>query len=113
VSSVAFVRAGVVAVVGLALVLVGLMAVCARWVVATHQSHGAALTDSSGATRSAAAAEPPGLAHEDGLDTGARVNLAGDEVSPAVATYGVDREGNLYEVHSPDTEEPRLAPPSI
>jgi len=40
-----------------------------------------------------------------------RVNLTGDEVSPALATYGIDRDGNLFEVHSPQTEEPRLAGP--
>jgi hypothetical protein len=40
-----------------------------------------------------------------------RVGLTGDEVSPAVATYGIDRDGNLFEVHSPQTEEPRLGSP--
>ncbi len=40
-----------------------------------------------------------------------RVDLEGDEVSPALATYGINREGNLYEVHSPQTEEPKLGAP--
>jgi len=40
-----------------------------------------------------------------------RLNLHGDEVSPALATYSIDREGNLFEVHSPQTEEPRLGSP--
>lgn len=40
-----------------------------------------------------------------------RVDLEGDEVSPALATYGINREGNLYEVHSPQTEEPKLGSP--
>jgi len=40
-----------------------------------------------------------------------RVNLNGEEVSPAIATYGIDREGNLFEVHSPHTEEPKLGAP--
>lgn len=40
-----------------------------------------------------------------------RMNMTGDEVSPALATYGIDRDGNLFEVHSPQTEEPRLAAP--
>jgi hypothetical protein len=42
-----------------------------------------------------------------------RIDLEGDEVSPALATYGIDREGNLFEVHSPHTEVPRLAGPTI
>lgn len=40
-----------------------------------------------------------------------KVDLEGDEVSPALATYGIDRDGNLFEVHSPQTEEPRLSSP--
>jgi hypothetical protein len=45
---------------------------------------------------------------EDGLS---RTDLEGDEVSPALATYGIDRDGNLFEVHSPHTEVPRLSGP--
>jgi hypothetical protein len=37
-----------------------------------------------------------------------RIDLEGDEISPALATYGIDGDGNLFEVHSPHTEEPRL-----
>jgi hypothetical protein len=40
-----------------------------------------------------------------------RPSLTGDEVSPALATYGIDRDGNLFEIHSPQTEEPRLRSP--
>jgi hypothetical protein len=40
-----------------------------------------------------------------------RMNLTGDEVSPALATYGIDRDGNLFEFHSPQTEEPKLGAP--
>jgi hypothetical protein len=43
--------------------------------------------------------------------TAPRLDLIGDEVSPAIATYGIDKEGNLFEVHSPHTEEPRLGSP--
>jgi hypothetical protein len=42
-----------------------------------------------------------------------RTDFEGDDVSPALATYGIDREGNLFEVHSPHTEVPRLAGPTI
>jgi hypothetical protein len=45
---------------------------------------------------------------EEGLT---RTDLEGDEVSPALATYGIDRDGNLFEVHSPHTEVPRLSGP--
>ena len=34
-----------------------------------------------------------------------------DEVSDAIATYSLDPAGSLYELHSPQTELPRLAEP--
>jgi hypothetical protein len=46
-----------------------------------------------------------------GPNAAPRIGLDGDEVSPALATYGIDRDGNLFEVHSPQTEEPRLGSP--
>lgn len=48
-----------------------------------------------------------------GADGMSKTDFEGDEVSPALATYGIDREGNLFEVHSPHTEVPRLAGPTI
>jgi hypothetical protein len=39
------------------------------------------------------------------------VDLYGNEVSDAIATYSVDPAGSLYELHSPQTELPRLASP--
>ena len=45
-------------------------------------------------------------AEEDGV-----VDLYGNEVTPAVATYTFDDRGTLYEVHSPQTEVPRLGSP--
>jgi hypothetical protein len=44
-------------------------------------------------------------------DTGHR-DLYGNDVSDAVATYSRDRAGSVYEEHSPQTEVPRLAPPT-
>jgi len=38
-------------------------------------------------------------------------DLYGNEVSDAVARYRLDETGSLYEVHSPQTELPRLASP--
>lgn len=39
------------------------------------------------------------------------VDLFGNEVDDAVATYSLDPAGGLYEVHSPQTEVPRLRSP--
>lgn len=40
------------------------------------------------------------------------LDLYGNEVSNAVATYKSDRTGSVYEEHSPHTEVPRLPPPT-
>jgi hypothetical protein len=42
---------------------------------------------------------------------GEAVDLYGNEVSDAIATYSLDPAGSLYELHSPQTELPRLAAP--
>lgn len=42
-----------------------------------------------------------------------RIDLYGNEVANPVARYRVDDRGTLYEVHSPETEVPRLAPPRL
>jgi hypothetical protein len=39
--------------------------------------------------------------------------LVGDDVDSALATYGIDGDGNLFEEHSPQTEVPRLGGPTI
>ena len=38
-------------------------------------------------------------------------DLYGNDVTSAVAKYSFDATGSLYEVHSPQTELPRLASP--
>lgn len=48
-------------------------------------------------------------ATDDGVD--GPVDLNGNEISPALATYSLDALGSLYEVHSPQTELPRLGSP--
>jgi hypothetical protein len=48
----------------------------------------------------------PNLHDERGL-----VDLYGNDVTAAVATYTLDADGSLYELHSPQTELPRLASP--
>jgi hypothetical protein len=44
-------------------------------------------------------------------DAAGAVDLYGNEVSDAIATYSLDPAGSLYELHSPQTELPRLASP--
>jgi hypothetical protein len=39
------------------------------------------------------------------------IDLLGNPVSDAVAKYKFDATGSLYELHSPQTELPKLAPP--
>jgi len=50
--------------------------------------------------------QPDGVDGRDGY-----MDLYGNEVSDAVATYTFDRSGSLYELHSPQTELPRLGSP--
>jgi len=38
-------------------------------------------------------------------------DLYGNDVTPAVATYSLDAAGAVYELHSPQTEIPRLGSP--
>jgi hypothetical protein len=39
------------------------------------------------------------------------IDLCGNDVTEAVARYRFDATGSLYEVHSPQTEIPKLAAP--
>jgi hypothetical protein len=39
------------------------------------------------------------------------IDLYGNEVIDAIATYSLDPGGSLYEVHSPQTELPKLGSP--
>jgi hypothetical protein len=49
---------------------------------------------------------------DDAADPGdAFTDLYGNEVSDAIATYSLDPSGSLYELHSPQTELPRLGIP--
>ncbi len=55
----------------------------------------------------------PSLNDEDDLDDGSLLDLQGDEVTPAVAKYRFDAQGNIYETHAPHTEVPHLGRPSL
>ena len=42
-----------------------------------------------------------------------RRDLYGNEIEDAVGDYRIDRRGDIYERHSPDTEVTQLAAPSL
>jgi hypothetical protein len=44
-------------------------------------------------------------------DEDGAADLYGNDVTPAVAKYSFDATGSLYELHSPQTELPRLRSP--
>ena len=44
-------------------------------------------------------------------DNDGLIDLYGNDVTDAVARYKLDAEGTLYELHSPQTQLPRLARP--
>ena len=44
-------------------------------------------------------------------DAPQRLDVRGNEIARPVARYRIDERGSLYEVHSPETEVPRLKPP--
>jgi len=43
--------------------------------------------------------------------TDSTTDLYGNDINPAVAEYSIDPLGSPYEIHSPQTELPRLASP--
>lgn len=49
--------------------------------------------------------------NEDRDEADGTVDLLGNDVSDAVARYTLDATGALYEVHSPQTEIPKLGSP--
>jgi hypothetical protein len=52
------------------------------------------------------------LSESDSKDVAQSIlDLYGNEVSDAIATYSLDKAGSLYELHSPQTELPRLGAP--
>ena len=50
--------------------------------------------------------EPPREGEDDGIR-----DLYGNDVTDAVAKYKLDSDGSLYELHSPQTQLPRLGSP--
>jgi hypothetical protein len=71
--------------------------------------HDQALAPSS--TAGLRANNAPVAAEVEEWDAKGLPDLYGNEVSDAVARYRLDDDGSLYEVHSPQTELPRLTSP--
>jgi hypothetical protein len=68
--------------------------------------------DSSDTSPSAAPASRAAVAGDiEEWDATGSPDLFGNEVTDAVAKFKLDNAGSLYEVHSPQTELPRLASP--
>ncbi len=55
----------------------------------------------------------PSLGDDDDPDDGSQVDLQGDYVTPAIANYRFDAQGNIYETHAPHTEVPHLGSPQL
>ena len=54
--------------------------------------------------------EAPSL--ESGDSLGRYTDILGNDVEPALADYRIDRGGEVYERHSPETAVPRLGSPT-
>ena len=96
---------------GLGVVLL-VAAVCALFttqLVTLSQPPILAATSTTPASDAADLPDDPADPRREGED-GVR-DLYGNDVTSAVAKYSLDATGSLYEVHSPQTELPRLASP--
>jgi hypothetical protein len=73
------------------------------------------LTGLPAASSSASLMEPGAIAGGEAstveTDAPHRLDVRGNEIARPVARYRVDERGSLYEVHSPETEVPRLKAP--
>ena len=87
-------------------IIVAVVLVCALFSLSAYSTSDAAVkstTHFDAAFRSGEADAP-----EDPKGT---VDLSGNDVTDAVARYRLDATGSLYEVHSPQTEIPKLGSP--
>jgi hypothetical protein len=78
-------------------------------VTATHP-----VTSAAEGVESAASIDPFGVPPdpvEEPPNEDEATDLYGNRVTPAVATYQLDAAGLLYELHSPQTQLPRLGSP--
>lgn len=91
------------------IVVVALVALCAFFSRSAHRTADGAR---NAATHVELATIPGADSDVDPPDDDAgEVDLFGNDVTDAVARYRLDATGSLYEVHSPQTEIPKLAAP--
>ena len=102
----------------LALLLFGSSLLVPDWMFDAGTASGSAYaspTSSSSASSSASLIDPggPDASRSSAVadDAPHRLDVRGNEIDRPVARYRVDDRGSLYEVHSPETEVPRLKPP--
>lgn len=87
-------------------VIVVVITLCAFFSLSAHAAHDATMTRQ---TQVDTVSRPSD--EGDGDDTRGTVDLYGNDVSDAVAQYRFDATGSPYEVHSPQTEIPKLGSP--
>jgi hypothetical protein len=95
-------------VVGLVLTLVAMTAIAG--VAFQTRTVSDSRIDRAPAAIADAAADGP-LSHRSHSASSDDVDLYGNEVDDAIATYSLDAAGSPYELHSPQTELPRLPSP--
>jgi hypothetical protein len=87
--------------------IVLLVTLCALFSLSTHTATepiGNRSPQAKAVTLPSADSDPPD-------ESEGTIDLFGNDVTDAVARYRMDATGSLYEVHSPQTEIPKLAPP--
>jgi hypothetical protein len=92
-----------------AILLIACGALLTQLVTATHPLH-AAVDDVESAPSIDAFRVPPDPVEGEPNEDDA-TDMYGNRVTPAVATYQLDAAGTLYELHSPQTQLPRLGSP--
>jgi hypothetical protein len=89
--------------------LLAIGALLTQLVTATHQVH-STVEDVEPAASIDLFGDPLGPV-EDEPNEDEMTDVYGNRVTPAVAAYQLDAAGTLYELHSPQTELPRLGSP--
>ena len=84
-------------------------ALLTQLVTATHPVHSTVKAVESAASIDLFRIPPDSVEGEPNEDEA--TDVYGNRVSPAVATYQLDAAGTLYELHSPQTQLPRLGSP--
>ena len=76
-----------------------------------YQTPSQQLPAPAGDIRPVTLAPEPSEREAPGAELPETVDLYGNEINDAVAKYQYDATGSVYELHSPETEVPKLAPP--